>query len=398
MIFWIQPQNMCHACILRLYYCNLERTVIGNSGIKQFPRTSESSGERCSRSIKEVSCNQLYLAIFNQKVRRKTHLRSLVNRTSTWLSSLTALASSPAQVSLFFLSITWYRCWGRKLTFLGSGIGKECCLALAAEGARGVVLADINYDAALKVAQESESLATNPSYKSLPIAVDVCDKASVEKMVKVAVDTFGRIDYSVNSAGIGVQKPSPIAEADEGEMNRFWQVNVMGTFNCVKAVSKVMKEQSILKVSSRKGERDCGRGVILNLGSANSYMATPNIVQYVTAKHAITGLTKNAGKNASCLDNFWLADSEFAALDNAQYGIRVNAICPGWVDTPMVSAAIEGDDNLPKMMNSVVPMKRIASPEEIADVVLFMISPRSSYVTGVGWIVDGGLTLQVKAM
>ncbi len=183
------------------------------------------------------------------------------------------------------------------LTSLGSGIGKECCLALAAEGARGVVLADLNFDAALEAARESEAIATNPSYKSVAVAVDVRDANSVDRMVKQAMETFGRIDYSINSAGVGVQKPLPIEEADTAEMNRFWQVNVMGTFNCVRAVTKVMKGQSILKVSSRGGERECGRGVILNLGSCNSYCATPNIVQYTTAKHAVIGLTKNAGEH-----------------------------------------------------------------------------------------------------
>ena len=86
------------------------------------------------------------------------------------------------------------------------------------------------------------------------------------------------------------------------------------------------------------------------------------------------------------------------ALDNARHGIRVNALCPGWVATPMVSAAIDGDANLPTMMKAVIPMGRIATAEEIADVVLFMVSPRSSYVTGVGWIVDGGTTLQVQTV
>ena len=88
----------------------------------------------------------------------------------------------------------------------------------------------------------------------------------------------------------------------------------------------------------------------------------------------------------------------YKALDNARHSIRVNALCPGWVDTPMVSAAIDGDANLPKMMKSVIPMGRIAKAEEIADVILFMVSPRSSYVTGVGWIVDGGTTLQVQTV
>jgi len=264
------------------------------------------------------------------------------------------------------------------VTGAGSGIGRECALAYAAEGARAVVVADLNYDAAAKAARDSETIAINPDYKSLAIAVDVSDMGSVNNMVKSAVDTFGRIDYNVNSAGVGVQKHLGIADADPAEMNRFWQVNVMGTFNCVQAVTKAMKDQSLATVTNRGRTREVGRGVILNVASANSYFVTPHIVQYTTSKHALMGLTKNA------------------ALDNASHGIRVNAICPGWVETPMISAAIEGNADLPKMMNTAVPMSRIAKPEEVADVVLFMTSPRSSYVTGVGWLVDGGLTLQVK--
>lgn len=162
-------------------------------------------------------------------------------------------------------------------------------------------MADINYQAAEQVAQECQSIASNEEYKSLAVQVNVCDKGSVEQMIRAAVEAFGRIDYCVNSAGVGVQKHLPTDEADAEEMNRFWQVNVMGTFNCVQAAIKVMKTQSIHTVTTRRGERHCGRGVILNLGSANSYMATPDIVQYTTAKHAVIGLTKNAGENANHL-------------------------------------------------------------------------------------------------
>lgn len=181
------------------------------------------------------------------------------------------------------------------ITGASSGIGRECALAYAAEGARGVVLADLNYNAALKAARESELVATHPTYKALVIAVDVTDVASVDRMVKAAVHTFGRIDYSVNSAGLGVQKHLPVEDADSAEMNRFWQVNVMGTLNCIQAMTKVMKEQSVATVSSRGRTREVGRGVILNIGSCNSYIATHHIVQYTTTKHAVMGLTKNAG-------------------------------------------------------------------------------------------------------
>lgn len=259
-------------------------------------------------------------------------------------------------------------------------------------------MADLNHEAALNTAHESEKLAINPNYTALALPVDVSDPASVAKMVAAAVEIFGRIDYSVNSAGVGVQKPAPTDEADLDEMNRFWKVNVMGTLNCIQAVSKVMKMQDVKTITNRGRMREVGRGVILNLGSCSSFMATPHIVQYTTSKHAMMGMTKNAGKHwrAVICGTVKVMLILCAALDLAQHGIRVNAICPSWVDTPMVDAAIEGNPDLPKLMKTIIPMSRIAKPEEIADVVLFMTSPRSSYVTGVGWIVDGGTTLQVQ--
>ena len=157
-------------------------------------------------------------------------------------------------------------------------------------------MADLNYDAALKTARESEKLAINPSYSALAIAVDVSDSTSVDKMVTAAVKEFGRIDYSVNSAGVGIQKPAPVDDTDLDEMNRFWKVNVMGTLNCIQAVSKVMKQQTITTTTNRGRMREVGRGVILNLGSCSSFMATPHIVQYTASKHAVMGITKNAGK------------------------------------------------------------------------------------------------------
>lgn len=264
-----------------------------------------------------------------------------------------------------------------------------------------MICADINETAAGLTARESESLATNPAYKALAVAVDVSDVASVDAMVQAAAETFGSIDYLVNSAGVGVQKPAPTEDADLDEMNRFWRVNVLGTLNCIKAVTKVMKKQAVRVCTSRGRTRDVGRGVIINLGSANSYVPTPNILQYTTSKHAVLGLTRNAGESRPCYMGAFVsnhADVHNKALDNAAHGIRVNAICPGWVETPMVDAAVAGDPNLSQMMKSIIPMGRIAKPEEIADAILFMTSPRSSYVTGVGWLVDGGTTLQVQTV
>ncbi|KAI0199296.1 hypothetical protein F4808DRAFT_471604 [Astrocystis sublimbata] len=264
------------------------------------------------------------------------------------------------------------------VTGAGSGIGKASILAYASEGARGVIVADLNYDSALKTAQEAEGLATSPEFKAIAVAVDVTDASSVKELIVKAIEQFGRIDCLVNSAGIGVKEHQPVDQVSPAEMNRFWQVNIIGTLNCIQAVTPVMKKQSVTTMTIRGVQREIGRGVILNLGSANSYMATPEVSSYVTTKHAVIGLTKSS------------------ALDLAQHQIRVNAICPGWTRTPMVQDAMDSNPNLSGMMDSVIPLRRIASPEEIADVVVFMTSPRSSYVTGVGWIVDGGMTLQVQ--
>ena len=159
-----------------------------------------------------------------------------------------------------------------------------------------MVVADLKYEAALETARQSEACATSTGFKALPITVDVTDRSSVDNMVNSTVQAFGRIDYNVNCAGVGVEKHLPVEDTDPDEMNRFWKVNVMGTLNCIQAVTKVMKEQSPMKVSIRGKERDAGRGVILNLGSCNSYMVTPHVTQYATKKHAVMGLTKNAGK------------------------------------------------------------------------------------------------------
>ncbi|KAJ4296340.1 hypothetical protein N0V90_006385 [Kalmusia sp. IMI 367209] len=265
------------------------------------------------------------------------------------------------------------------VTGAGSGIGREVSLAYAAHGARALIAADLNHGAAADTARESEKLASNPDFRTLALAVDVSDPNSVNSMVAAAIQEFGRIDYSINSAGVGVQKPASVQDVDLDEMNRFWKVNVMGTLNSIKAVSKAMLAQDVRQTTTRGRTRDIGRGVIINLGSCSSYMATPDITQYTTSKYAVLGLTKNA------------------ALDLAKHGIRVNAICPSWVETPMVDAAIAGNEELHKMMQRVIPMGRIAKVEEVADVIVFMTSPLASYVTGVGWIVDGGTLLQLQS-
>ncbi|KAH6656003.1 hypothetical protein BKA67DRAFT_690700 [Truncatella angustata] len=259
----------------------------------------------------------------------------------------------------------------------GSGIGRDCTLAYAYEGVRAIIVADIDVDAAQSSADESRKLAIHQDFEAIAFHVDVSSETSVNDMVSAATKRYGRLDYLVNSAGIGVQNPAEIASSSVDELDRFHNVNVKGTFLCVKAATRVMQGQERRVIQGRTGPLDVGRGSIINLGSCNSFMATAYITQYTVAKHAVLGLTRNA------------------ALDNAKYGIRVNAVCPSWVDTPMIDRAIEGDKSLKSHIDSVVPLGRIASPEDVSNVVMFLSSDKSSYVTGVGLIVDGGATLTV---
>ncbi|KAI1821190.1 NAD(P)-binding protein [Xylaria intraflava] len=263
----------------------------------------------------------------------------------------------------------------------GSGIGHACAVAFAQQGAAWIVIADLQLSAAEKVVTEITSLATASHFRADAIEVDVTLEKSVESVVQQVARTLGRIDYCINSAGIGVQIAKPISEADVSEFERFLRVNAMGTFLVTKHLSAAMKAQEPIPVSSpAAGSADRGttRGSIVNVGSLASFLPQPDMVQYTASKHAALGITRNA------------------ALDNAAHGIRINCLCPSWVDTLMVRQAVEGVPGLKEMIESVIPMRRIARPEEIADVALFLCSPAASYITGSSMIVDGGTSLAAK--
>ncbi|KAJ5611896.1 NAD(P)-binding protein [Penicillium herquei] len=264
------------------------------------------------------------------------------------------------------------------ITGAGSGIGRDCGIAFAIEGARGIIFADIDLTAAQEALEESKAQATNAAYRGIAVQVDIADEESVRNMVDTALNEFGSIDYSINSAGIGVQQIRPVSETCMAEFDRMMSINVRGTMLCVRIVSEAMKLQPLRVVDGRTGPRGLGRGTIVNVASANAVVAFPGIVQYTAAKHAVLGITKTA------------------ALDNAPHGIRVNAICPSWVETPMIDKAFAGTPEVLSALASSIPAGRLARTEEISDVILFLSGPKSTYVTGVGFLVDGGTTLEMK--
>ncbi|KAI1480142.1 hypothetical protein K445DRAFT_11493 [Daldinia sp. EC12] len=256
----------------------------------------------------------------------------------------------------------------------GSGISKAVCVAFARRGVRGLVIADINLDLAMKAAAESKAVAINPEFRVEAYQLDVSHPESVQNAVDRMADTFGRIDYVVNGAAV-LGEYNEVSETGLDTLRRTFDVNVQGSFLVLKAATKVMAAQKPVVIDESLPARGVSRGVIVNISSVVGQIALPKIVQCVASKHAVIGLTKTA------------------ALDNVKHNIRVNCVSPSWVDTPVVQSAIKSVPTLEKTIISHLPMGRMGLPEEIADVVLFLCSPSSSWVNGTNFVVDGAMTV-----
>lgn len=232
-----------------------------------------------------------------------------------------------------------------------SGIGRQIALLFAKEGS-DIAIGDVNIEAAIKTCGDIEALGR----RVLPLEMDVADYVKVEEALNKILDKFKRLDILVNNAGI--TKDNLILRMSESEWDAVININLKGTFNCTKAVSKVMIKQR--------------SGRIINIASIIGIIGNPGQANYSASKAGIIALTKTTAKEL------------------ASRNINVNAIAPGFIQTQMTAKLPQ---DLKSKMLSMIPLERFGSPQDVANACLFLASEESSYITGQTIIVDGGMVV-----
>jgi len=235
-----------------------------------------------------------------------------------------------------------------------SGIGKAAAMRFAERGAQ-VVIAARRADEGNETVAEIRAAGGDAIF----VQTDVSQEAQVEAMVRKTVETYGGLDYAFNNAGMpGTGPGTTLVDASEDAWNKVIDVNLKGVWLCMKyQIPEMLKR---------------GAGAIVNDSSVAGLQGSPNFA-YVASKHGVVGLTKSA------------------ALIHAHQGIRVNAVCPGWVRTPMVEPALE-DPEFAAGVLAMEPIGRLGRPEEVAEAVMWLCSDDASFVTGIAMPIDGGLS------
>jgi NAD(P)-dependent dehydrogenase (short-subunit alcohol dehydrogenase family) len=238
------------------------------------------------------------------------------------------------------------------VTGAASGIGATAAEFYARDGAR-VVVSDVNEEAG----QETVQRIQRANGEAFFVKTDVSDPAACADLVAQTVDRYGRLDIAFNNAGIGGAQ-APTADYPLDAWHQLMSINLFGVFYCMKYQIPAMLESS-------------QTGAIVNMASILGRVAFATSPAYVTAKHGVIGLTANA------------------AVEYGQQGIRVNAVGPGFIRTPLISE-LEQDPETYNMLVSLHPIGRLGEPEEVADLVLWLSSEKASFVTGAYYPVDGG--------
>jgi NAD(P)-dependent dehydrogenase (short-subunit alcohol dehydrogenase family) len=240
------------------------------------------------------------------------------------------------------------------VTGAGSGIGRAGACLLARHGA-AVVIADLDGDRA----GETAALIEREGGTARAVAADVTDDARLGDLVAGTIDAFGRLDILHSHAGIQVE--GTLEQVDPAGMDASWDLNVRAHFMLARLAMPHMRAQ--------------GGGSIIITASNSGVLYDREMIAYATTKHAVVAMTRQI------------------ALDYARHNVRVNALCPGWVDTPFNEPFMRqmgGREALERYVRERIPMGRWARPEEIAEAVLFLASDRSSFMTGQALVIDGG--------